>query len=90
MGIGEPQEAEKPNNDYLADDWEAVDQKGANPASDGRFDQIQHVHNTALNYSLFSGAALATGLLETRWGPAGFGCEARTKLATPFVTPILV
>jgi CheY-like chemotaxis protein len=46
--IGEPQQAEKPDDYHLADDREAVDQESTNTARNCRLYQVHHVHNTAL------------------------------------------
>jgi hypothetical protein len=44
VGVGKPQEGQQTDDQYLAEDWKAVDQEGADPASQGRFNQVQHVH----------------------------------------------
>jgi hypothetical protein len=48
VGIPEPQDGKQPDDDHLANNGEAVDEKRAKATSQRRFDQIQHVHKTAL------------------------------------------
>ena len=62
--VGEPQQAEKSDNDHLANNREAVDQEGTEPASDRRLYQVHQVHNTARsNSSPPSTGALCRGTL---------------------------
>jgi hypothetical protein len=78
MGIGEPQQTEETDDNNLADNREAVDHKGADPASDRRFDQIQHVHNTALNCLRFPRRG------RTLLLPAPLGADFKAASHTPF------
>jgi len=47
MGVQKPQQAQEPDQYYLADDWVAVDQEGNGTANNGRFDQIKNAHTIA-------------------------------------------
>ena len=47
MSVRKPEEAQYADNKHLAYNRKAVDQEGAQPAGYRRFNQIQHVHNTA-------------------------------------------
>jgi hypothetical protein len=78
MGIGEPQQTEQTDDNNLADNRKAVDQKGADPASDRRFDQIQHVHKTALNCLRFPRRGRILLL------PAPLGADFKAASHAPF------
>ena len=47
VSVGEPQDAEEADHEYLTKSRETVDKEGGNPADDGCFNQIEHIHNTA-------------------------------------------
>ena len=46
VGVNEPQQAQEPNEDDLAEDGIAVDEEGNRTANDGSFDQIKNSHKT--------------------------------------------
>ena len=46
VGVNEPQQAQEPNEDDLAEEGVAVDKEGNRTANDGRFDQIKNSHKT--------------------------------------------
>ena len=52
VGVQKPQQAQKPNEHNLAEDWKGVDQEGHGPTNNCCFDQIQDVHTSA--FKLFS------------------------------------
>jgi len=47
MGVREPQQAQEPDEDNLADDRIAVDEEGNHAANNGSFDQFENSHKTA-------------------------------------------
>ncbi len=49
MGVAEPEQAQKPNKNNLAENRVAVDQEGNRTTNKGGLDQIQNRHNTKLN-----------------------------------------
>src|ERR1035437_9981737 len=44
--VNQPQQAQEPNEDDLAEEGVAVDEEGNRPANDGSFDQIKNSHMT--------------------------------------------
>ena len=49
MSIGKPQKTQYSDDNDLANDRKTIDQESDHAASDRRFDQVQQVHNSALN-----------------------------------------
>ena len=50
MGVGEPEQAQEPNEDDLAEKGIAVDQEGNRTTNKGGFDQIKNRHNALLRF----------------------------------------
>ena len=50
MGVNQPQQAQEPDEDNLAEDRIAVDEEGNGAANDGSFDQIKNSHKTAFMF----------------------------------------
>jgi hypothetical protein len=44
VGVGQPEETKEANNKHLTNRGVAVNEERCNPADDGRFDQIEHIH----------------------------------------------
>jgi methyl coenzyme M reductase subunit C len=51
MGVHQPQQAQEPDEDNLAEDRIAVDEEGNGAAYNGSFDQIKNSHVTAFMFS---------------------------------------